>query len=130
MFAFSLFALLFALPSTPPAPSPADAAAAAQKAVDANMAEPTGPEFDMAVGVHFGRNHLETMTRCTKSRARSDRLPFDIYLYLRTDGRVSRLVSNPRTSLAACIEKALSREVFPAPPHDHYWVQLHIEVDH
>lgn len=93
-----------------------------------NESTESGAAFDRVVGTAFGQRHQDTLAKCT-SDVESSRLPaFNLLMQLGRDGRVERTMVFPPSKVADCVAAAVAKDVYAAPPAEHYWVRVHLQI--
>ena len=100
---------------------------AALAAVEANLKTGAGKEYDAALAKQLSP-YTASIRQCKQSNASSSFAPFDIFLELKSDGKVEQALAYPETALAVCTRDALSSAQFSAPPRGDYWVNIHLEL--
>ena len=97
-------------------------------AVDANLKTSAGKQYDAEIGKQLTQQHAAAIRQCRQSSQNDGVDPFDIFLKLKADGRVDQALAYPEAPLATCTRDALAKAKFSAPPHDDYWVNIHLEL--
>jgi hypothetical protein len=97
-------------------------------AVEANLKTSAGKQYDAEIGKQLSQQHAAAIRQCRQSSENDGLAPFDILLKLKADGSVDQALAYPEAPLATCTRDALSRAKFSAPPHDDYWVNIHLEL--
>jgi hypothetical protein len=100
---------------------------AALAAVEANLKTSAGKLYDQQLGTNIPQ-HAASIKQCRQSAANSPSNPFDVFLKLKGDGRVDEALVYPETALAICTRNALSEGKYGPPPHDNYWVNIHLQL--
>lgn len=104
---------------------------AALAAVNANLKTAAGKQYDELIGKEFPEKCWSDVRRCKQSLpAGTPTDPFDMFLKLNTDGKVQEVLVYPETQFAGCIRNALLAGKFSNPPHDAYWINIHMELKH
>jgi hypothetical protein len=97
-------------------------------AVEANLKTSPGKQYDAEIGKQLSQQHAAAIRQCRQSSQNDGLNPFDIFLKLKADGSVDQALAYPEAPLATCTRDALSRAKFSGPPHDGYWVNIHLEL--
>jgi hypothetical protein len=100
----------------------------AMAAVDANLKTAAGKRYDELMGKEFPERYLSSVKQCKKSAPKLD--PFDLLLRLNAKGKVEEVLVYPETEFAICMQTALQEGAFSPPPHEAYWVNVHMEFKH
>jgi hypothetical protein len=104
---------------------------AALAAVDANLKTAAGKQYDALLGKEFPDKYWPSVRQCKQSLPPGTSLgPFDMFLRLNADGEVQEVLVYPETQFANCTRTALLAGTFSHPPHDDYWINIHLEVKH
>jgi len=96
-------------------------------AVDANLKTSAGKKYDESLGGEFSAKYISSLKQCKQSMptgANAD--PFDMFLKLDGKGKVQEVLVYPESQLAVCARNALLEGQFIAPPHNDYWVNVHM----
>lgn len=97
-------------------------------AVEANLKTSAGKQYDAELGKQLSQRHAAAISQCRQSSQNDALDPFDIFLKLKADGSVYQALAYPEAPLANCTRDALSKAKFSPPPHDDYWVNVHLEL--
>ena len=101
---------------------------AAVAAVDANLKTAAGKQYDTLMGKEFPFSSLK---QCKQSLPADTSLePFDMFLKLNAEGKMQVVLVYPETQLANCTRAALLAGKFSTPPHDDYWINIHVQLKH
>ena len=103
----------------------------ATAAVDANLKTAAGKQYDEALGKDFGPKYSSSVKPCLQAApaaTRSD--PFDLLLKLSADGKVEEGLVYPDTQVSICVRSAFGSAQFSPPPHNDYWINIHMEFKH
>ena len=104
---------------------------AALDAVDANLKTSAGKQYDELSGKDFMEKYLPNMRQCKQSLPAGSSLdPFDVFVKLKADGQVVDALAYPETPLAICTRASLLNKKFSNPPHDEYWINIHLQLKH
>lgn len=102
---------------------------AALAAVDANLKTSSGKRYDTLVGKELVEKYFTGVKQCKQSLPAASRIdPFDLFLKLRSDGQVVDALVYPESQFAFCTRDVLSAAKFSSPPHDEYWVNVHLQL--
>ena len=96
--------------------------------VEANLKTSAGKQYDAEIGKQLSQQHAAAIRQCRQSNQNDGVDPFDIFLKLKADGSVDQALAYPEAPLATCTRDALSKAKFSAPPHDDYWINIHLEL--
>ena len=101
---------------------------AALAAVEANLKTSAGKQYDEIVGKELTEKYLSSLKPCKQSLPQGARIdPFDMFLRLDSDGKVQEGLVYPETQYAGCARSALLAAKFSRPPHEDYWINIHME---
>ena len=104
---------------------------AAASAVDANLKTSAGKQYDDRLGKEFPERYGSSVKQCKQSLPGDTNLePFDMFLKLNAEGKVHVVLVYPETQFANCTRAALMAGKFSNPPHDDYWINIHLELKH
>jgi hypothetical protein len=104
---------------------------AALAAVEANLKTSAGKQYDELAGKELTEKYLSSLRPCKQSLPPGTRIdPFDMFLRLNSDGKVQEGLVYPETQFAGCARSALLAAKFSRPPHDEYWINIHMEFKH
>jgi len=104
---------------------------AAVAAVDANLKTSAGKQYDDRLGKEFPDKYWSSVKQCKQSLPAGTNLePFDMFLKLNAEGKVQVVLVYPETQFANCTRAALLTGKFSNPPHDDYWINIHLELKH
>ena len=104
---------------------------AAVAAVDANLKTSAGKQYDDRLGKEFPDKYWSNVRQCKQSLPSGANLePFDMFLKLNAEGKVQDVLVYPETPFANCTRAALLTGKFSNPPHDDYWINIHLELKH
>jgi hypothetical protein len=82
-----------------------------------SVATPKGQAYEMkAVKTFWG--DLRFIQKCISLSATSIAQPLTIYFEVKADGRMGKLVINPRNKVAMCIARNVTKRRFPEPPSE------------
>jgi len=102
---------------------------AALAAVDANLKTSAGKQYDELIGKEFPERYLSSVKQCKQSLPTGTSIePFDMFLKLNAEGKVQSVLVYPETQFANCIRSALLTGKFSSPPHDDYWINIHMQL--
>jgi hypothetical protein len=105
--------------------------AAALAAVDANLKTSAGKQYDDLIGKEFPDKYWSNVRQCKQSLPAGAGLdPFDMFLKLNSEGKVQEALVYPETQFAVCVRTALLVGKFSSPPHDDYWINIHLQLKH
>lgn len=98
-------------------------------AVNANLGTPAGKQYDDAMGKEFPEKYWSKVRDCKQSMPVGTAIdPFDMFLKLAGDGKVQEALVHPETRFAECTRAALLTGQFSNPPHDGYWINIHLQI--
>ena len=97
-------------------------------AVEANLKTSAGKQYDAEIGKQLSQQHVAAISECRQSSQNDGLAPFDIFLKLKADRKIDQALAYPEAPLATCTRDALAKAKFSAPPHDDYWVNIHLEL--
>jgi hypothetical protein len=104
---------------------------AAVAEVDANLKTSAGKQYDNRLGKEFPEKYWSSVKQCKQSLPAGTNLePFDMFLKLNAEGKVQVVLVYPETQFANCTREALQKGKFSNPPHDDYWINIHLELKH
>lgn len=102
---------------------------AALAAVEANLKTSAGKQYDELLGKELVARYFASIKQCRQSLPAASRVdPFDMFLKLRSDGQVVDALIYPESQLAFCSRDVLSTARFSNPPHDEYWINVHVQL--
>jgi hypothetical protein len=102
---------------------------AAVAAVDANLKTSAGKQYDELIGKEFPERYLSGVRQCKQSLPAGTSIdPFDMFVRLNADGKVLEVLVYPETQFASCVRNALLAGKFSNPPHDSYWINIHLQL--
>jgi hypothetical protein len=101
---------------------------AAVAAVDANLKTAAGKQYDTLMGKEFPFSSLKQCKQSLPADASLE--PFDMFLKLNAEGKVQVVLVYPETQFANCTRTALLTGKFSTPPHDDYWINIHVQLKH
>jgi len=105
--------------------------AAALAAVEANLKSPAGKQYDELIGKEISDKYLSSIKQCKQSLPSGTGIdPFDMFVKLHADGKVQEVLVYPETQFAGCTRAALLAGKFSSPPHDDYWINVHMQFKH
>jgi len=100
-------------------------------ACEANLKTPAGKQYDESLSKEFPAKYLPSLKQCKQSLPEGANMdPFDMFLKLDGKGKVQEVLVYPETPLALCARTALLAGQFSSPPHDDYWVNIHMHPKH
>ena len=99
-------------------------------AVDANLKTTVGKQYDEEIGKEFLSKYLASIKQCKQSASGTSMDSFDILQKLNRGGKVEEILVYPETPIATCTRDTLVTGAFSPPPHDHYWVNIHMQLKH
>ena len=104
---------------------------AALAAVDANLKTSAGKQYDELIGKELPEKYFSSIKQCKQSLPPGAGInPFDMFLKLNNDGKVQEVLIYPETQFAGCTRNVLLVGKFSKPPHDDYWINVHMEFKH
>lgn len=104
---------------------------AALAAVEANLKTAAGKQYDERMGTEFFQKYLPSLKQCKQSLPSGESINnFDMFLKLNGSGQVSDALVYPESWFANCTRSALLTGKFSNPPHDNYWVNVHMQLKH
>ena len=117
---------------------------AALAAVEADLKTPAGQQYDEQVGKEFMDQWIDgSMDRWIDGSipSRPQALPagsarrhktdsFEMLMKINSGGQVAEVLVYPESPFAGCTRTSLLSGKFSTPPHDNYWVNVHIEMKH
>ena len=104
---------------------------AAVAAVEANLKTSAGKQYDELVGKELTEKYLAGLKPCKQSLPPGTKIDtFDMFLRLNSDGKVQEGLVYPETQYAVCARTALLAAKFSRPPHEDYWINIHMEFKH
>jgi len=104
---------------------------AALAAVDANLKTSAGKQYDALIGKEFPEKYWSSVRQCKQSLPPGTAVdPFDMFVKLNADGKVQEVLVYPETQFAGCTRTAVLAGKFSSPPHDDYWINIHLELKH
>jgi len=107
------------------------ALAAALAAVEANLKTSAGKQYDELIGKELTEKYLSSVRQCKQAVPPGTSIdPFDMFLKLHADGKVQEVLVYPETQFAGCTRTALLAGKFTNPPHDDYWINIHMQFKH
>jgi len=102
---------------------------AAVAAVDANLKTPAGKQYDALLGKEFPEKYGAGVKQCKQSLPATTNLePFDLFVKLNAEGNVQGVLVYPETQFSNCVRTALMAGKFSNPPHDDYWINIHLQL--
>jgi hypothetical protein len=105
--------------------------AAALAAVDANLKTSAGKQYDELMGKEFPEKSRPSFKQCKQALPPGTSIDtFDIFLRLNTEGKVQEVLVYPETQFTGCFRNALLAGKFSNPPHDDYWINVHMQFNH
>ena len=105
--------------------------AAALAAVEANLKTSAGKQYDELIGKEFPEKYLASVKQCKQSLPPGVSIDsFDMFLKLNTAGKVQEALVYPESQFAGCTRTALLAGKFSNPPHDDYWINIHMQFKH
>lgn len=104
---------------------------AAVAAVEANLKTSAGKQYDDRLGKEFPDKYGSSVKQCKQALPAGANLePFDMFVKLNAEGQVQVVLAYPETQFASCTRAALLAGKFSKPPHDDYWINIHLELKH
>ena len=98
-------------------------------AVDANLKTTAGKQYDERTGKEFADKYLPSVKHCKQSLPSGTVIkPFDMFIKLKADGQVQEVLVYPETQFSGCTRDALLTGKFSNPPHDEYWLNVHMQI--
>jgi hypothetical protein len=98
-------------------------------AVDANLKTAAGKQYDERIGQEFSEKYLSQWKRCKQTVPQGTRTEaFDMFLRLNANGMVQEVLVYPETQFSSCSRAALLTAKFSNPPHDVYWINIHLQA--
>jgi len=104
---------------------------AALAAVNENLKTPAGKQYDEQAGKELMEKYLSTLKPCKQSLPAGTSIdPFDMFLKLKSDGQVNEVLVYPESQYAVCARTKLLAAKFSTPPHEDYWINVHMTFKH
>jgi hypothetical protein len=104
---------------------------AALTAVEANLKAPAGKQYDESIGKEFPEKYLPRIKQCKQSLPADSSIdPFDLFVRVKSDGKIQEVLVYPETQLSNCARTALVDGKLSNPPHDDYWISIHMQPKH
>lgn len=104
---------------------------AALAAVEANLKTPAGKQYEDQIGKVFFEKYLPNVKPCKQFVSGGSAIdPFDVLLRLKANGEVAEGLVYPETKYSSCTRDAFLAVRFSNPPHDEYWINVHMEFKH
>lgn len=104
---------------------------AALAAVEANLKTPAGKQYEDQIGKVFFEKYLPNVKPCKQFVPAGSAIdPFDVLLKLNVSGQVAEALVYPENQFSNCTRDAFLPVKFSAPPHDEYWINVHMEFKH
>jgi len=104
---------------------------AALAAVEANLKTSAGKQYDELLGKEFPEKYLSSVKQCKQALPQGSSIDsFDMFLKLNADGKVQEALVYPETQFSVCTRTALLAGKFSHPPHDDYWINIHMQFKH
>jgi hypothetical protein len=104
---------------------------AALAAVEANLKTAAGKQYEEQFGKELVDKYLPSLKQCKQSLPPGTRIDtFDMFLKLKSDGQVGEVLAYPENQLSTCSRTVLLTGKFSRPPHDEYWVNVHMLGQH
>jgi hypothetical protein len=104
---------------------------AALAAVEANLKTPAGKQYEERLGTEFPPKYLPSLKQCKQSLPAGESINnFDMFMKLNSNGQVLDVLIYPESWFANCARTALLTGKFSSPPHDNYWVNVHMQLKH
>ena len=60
----------------------------------------------------------------------SEKNSFEMFMKIKTSGQVADVLVYPESQFAGCTRTNLLNGKFSTPPHDDYWVNVHMQMKH
>jgi hypothetical protein len=103
----------------------------AVSAVEANMKTPVGKQYDQKIANEFLEKYLSGLKACKQGLPAGAKVDsFDMFIKIKTDGQVADVLVYPESQFANCARNTLVNGKFSPPPHDDYWVNVHMQMKH
>lgn len=93
-------------------------------AVNANLKTPEGKQYDARLGTELPQKYGTDIRKCKSAPVSG---PFDLFVKLNSEGKVTEVLFYPESDMAKCVANALGTAQFSPPPHGDYWVNIHLE---
>ncbi len=100
-------------------------------AVEANLKTSAGKHYEELLGKEFPDKYLPSLKPCKQSVPAGTRIDTpDMFMKLNGNGQVVEVLVYPETQFSNGARNALLTGKFSSPPHDEYWVNVHMEMKH
>ena len=100
-------------------------------AVEANLKTSAGKQYDERLGKEFMDKYLPSLKQCKQGLPAGTKIEsFDMFIKIKSLGQVADVLVYPESQFAGCTRTAVLTGKFSAPPHDDYWVNVHMEMNH
>lgn len=104
---------------------------AALAAVEANLKTPAGKQYDQQLGKEFMDRYLPALKACKQGLPAGTKTDsFEMFMKIKSGGQVAEVLVYPESQFAGCTRTSLLSGKFSTPPHDDYWVNVHLEMKH
>jgi hypothetical protein len=104
---------------------------AALAAVEANLKTPAGKQYDAQLGKEFMDRYLPGLKQCKQGLPAGTKIDsFEMFMKIKSSGQVAEVLVYPESQFAGCTRTRLRSGNFSVPPHDDYWVNVHIQMKH
>jgi uncharacterized protein (DUF3820 family) len=103
----------------------------AVSAVEANMKTPAGKQYDQKIATDFPEKYLPGLKACKQGLPAGAKIDsFDLFIKIKMNGQVADALVYPESQFADCARNNLLNGKLSAPPHDDYWVNVHMQMKH
>jgi hypothetical protein len=104
---------------------------AALAAVEANLKTPAGKQYDEQLGKEFMDRYLPGLKPCKQGLPAGTKIDsFEMFMKIKSSGQVAEVLVYPESQFAGCARTSLLGGKFSTPPHDDYWVNVHMQMKH
>ena len=104
---------------------------AALAAVEANLKTPAGKRYDEQIGKEFMDRYLPGLKQCKQGLPAGTKIDsFEMFMKIKSSGQVADVLVYPESQFAGCTRTNLLNGKFSTPPHDDYWVNVHMQMKH
>jgi hypothetical protein len=102
---------------------------AALAAVEANLKTPVGKKYDEQLGKEFVDHYLPKFKECKEGLPAGTKIDnFDMFVKVKSNGQVADVLVYPESQFAGCTRNTLLTGKFSTPPHDDYWINVHMQM--